>query len=782
MWGFLRRLAALAVVPALILPAPAVAGPVEQVSPWPGPYGPADGRTSTAETPSVPMVTPPVFIDDVVAPYRPFQEAQPRSFASTIDPAGHLLAILDPPIEQLEEVGSVLRAIDPATGGVVWTVPEVSRYCSPAVGPDGTVWITQSLEVGGYEGYFDAAPAALLGLDPVDGSVRHRLSLGEDEGTALLHCESSPTITTDGTVAFRERRLQDALRAVDGSSGTLRWTRTPADLGADWITGLVAEPASGHLLVGVIGHEDPEQPREEVLLLDADGTVLDRLAGHVVTSRTTAPHPAGGVVRSWLTLDADGTWHAWLARLDVVDDAIVLAWQVEMDPSMTGEGLIDPSIAVDAFSVAVAHGFAGLEVHDLEDGALRWAEPAGAYAHSGVVLDAGGHLLTITGPYDAPVLRRHDPDGPVDWEVRLTTLYPEIAAIDADGTIHISTAAPAAPGLQRIVEAPPLQPPAPAPTDLVRIAPDTTGGDVVAQAIATARAVFGDTPRHEVVLARSDVFADALAGASLAGGRIPILFTAGGPDESIDQRTLEEIERVLIPGGTVHILGGQSAVGIIAEVALQNGGFTLRRHEGHTRYETAAAIAEVIAERGPIEQVLLASGEDWPDAVTAGAYGAAQGVPVLLTPHDRLHPAAEAFLATHPDVDVVIVGGEAAVGEEVSDALPDVRRVAGPNRWATAAAVLEDLWLPLGDVGHVATVELGAGDAWAAALAAAVPSAAWRAPQVGLRSDEVPSETATVLEGLAPLAGVALFADATAVEEPVAEALAAYLSPATGRR
>ena len=60
-----------------------------------------------------------------------------------------------------------------------------------------------------------------------------------------------------------------------------------------------------------------------------------------------------------------------------------------------------------------------------------------------------------------------------------------------------------------------------------------------------------------VVLARADLFPDALAGAPLAvakGG--PLELTSLSGPSFIDPRTVTEIQRVLTPGKTIFVLGG----------------------------------------------------------------------------------------------------------------------------------------------------------------------------------------------------------------------------------
>jgi putative cell wall-binding protein len=190
------------------------------------------------------------------------------------------------------------------------------------------------------------------------------------------------------------------------------------------------------------------------------------------------------------------------------------------------------------------------------------------------------------------------------------------------------------------------------------------------------------------VLARADQFADALAGAPLAasvGG--PLLLTAS---DALPPATAEELRRALEPAAAVHILGGPAAVSEAVRREVQALGFRPVRHGGANRFETAAAVAvELPASTGAV----LASGVSFPDALAVSAPAARDGLPVLLTAQDRLpDPTATALMARESSA-VTIVGGPAAVGADVEAEVralgPDVERLAGADRYATAVAVLD---------------------------------------------------------------------------------------------
>lgn len=276
-----------------------------------------------------------------------------------------------------------------------------------------------------------------------------------------------------------------------------------------------------------------------------------------------------------------------------------------------------------------------------------------------------------------------------------------------------------------------------------------------------------------VVLARDDVFADALAGAPLTDAASCLLYTAGGPDEPLDPTTRAELDRVLAEGGAVRILGGVEAVSGTVEEELDGAGYDVERLFGATRYETAAAVARrVRAEQPGMTEVLLAYGGAFPDAVTVGAYGARTGTPIVLTDTASLHPAAAAVLSEGGTARTYVIGGTGVISETAAAAAPGHLRVAGPNRMATAADIATRLWD--GERSdEVVVANLESPDAWTLALAAAPLAARGGAPVLGVGSDRYPDETAAALRALSPRpATLAVVGASDAVPSHVASAVA----------
>ena len=151
---------------------------------------------------------------------------------------------------------------------------------------------------------------------------------------------------------------------------------------------------------------------------------------------------------------------------------------------------------------------------------------------------------------------------------------------------------------------------------------------------------------------------------------------------------------------------------------------TTIRLAGANRYSTAAAIA---TEVGCSNDIILASGENQPDALAAAALARAVQAPILLTPSTSLSPDASNVIgdcASGAAQTVHILGGESAVSASVAtlvDALPNVtvNRISGPNRYETAVEIANTVGAgAIGQFLNKRTVILASGTSYVDALAA----------------------------------------------------------------
>ena len=150
---------------------------------------------------------------------------------------------------------------------------------------------------------------------------------------------------------------------------------------------------------------------------------------------------------------------------------------------------------------------------------------------------------------------------------------------------------------------------------------------------------------------------------------------------------------------------------------------------------------------GPPQQVAIARAfgaegnptSAWADAVSAGGWAAATATPILLTTTDALHPAVQGWLDDRDVTRHVVLGGTAAVADAAVATLEGVERVAGPNRFASAVAIADDLWTSQVDGWLVTSGDHPSG--WAHALAAAGLSADRQSPLLLVETSRLPAET-----------------------------------------
>jgi putative cell wall-binding protein len=219
------------------------------------------------------------------------------------------------------------------------------------------------------------------------------------------------------------------------------------------------------------------------------------------------------------------------------------------------------------------------------------------------------------------------------------------------------------------------------------------GATRIETAVAISKDQFEGGFAPAAVLARADEFADALAGAALAEQvNGPVLLTDRA---TLTPATRTELQRATMPAATVYVLGGTSAIDDAVVQEIQSTGRRVQRVAGGDRAGTAAAVAR---ELPAPSSVFVVNGTSFADALGASSPSAARGMPVLLSALTSLPAATRAYLQDQQVDEAVVVGGPAVVSDEVItqlDALVgSVRRVAGTDRYTTAAAVAEAFFAP----------------------------------------------------------------------------------------
>lgn len=203
------------------------------------------------------------------------------------------------------------------------------------------------------------------------------------------------------------------------------------------------------------------------------------------------------------------------------------------------------------------------------------------------------------------------------------------------------------------------------------------GNDRVATAIATSQR--GWSQAKVVFLDEYDDYSDAIAATPLAVKLdAPILLTDG---DILDQRVEAELsrlkpEKVVLLGGT-----GQLRTGV--ESRLTGLKIPWTHLGGLDRYETSTLIAAQV----PSDSLIIANGDNFPDALSAASYAGIKQMPILLTSDRGVPKVISDYYQIHKPSQVIVIGGEGAVSSSAlqTKGIPISERLGGTDRFQTAA-------------------------------------------------------------------------------------------------
>lgn len=242
------------------------------------------------------------------------------------------------------------------------------------------------------------------------------------------------------------------------------------------------------------------------------------------------------------------------------------------------------------------------------------------------------------------------------------------------------------------------------------------------------------------ILARGDDFADALCAGPLAKKYgAPILLTQ--PDR-LNADVLAELKRLGVKN--VFIVGGTGAVSSNVEDALKSAGIIkAERIYGADRYETSVKIAEKL---GKFDKIALATGSDFPDALSISAVAAKLGMPILLTGKDSMPGKVKQYIDSKQISKTYVIGGTAVINDSIKNLAPNAVRLGGKDRYETNVLVMKEFAevLKFSDI-YLAIGEGPNGNEFADALSGAVLAAQTSSPVV-LVGKKLPDVTADFIK------------------------------------
>ncbi|MGD8194586.1 cell wall-binding repeat-containing protein [Herbiconiux sp. P18] len=192
-----------------------------------------------------------------------------------------------------------------------------------------------------------------------------------------------------------------------------------------------------------------------------------------------------------------------------------------------------------------------------------------------------------------------------------------------------------------------------------------------------------------VYLATGANYPDALSAGPAAvheGG--PLLLT---PGDSLPAAVRTEIER--LKPGKIVVVGGPASVS--ESVLLELTGIQKHtvRISGADRYEASRNLVRYAFGQVGAPAVYVATGANFPDALSAGAAGGAHAMPVLLVPGQSgsLDAATRQLLSDLGTARVIVAGGPNSVSpalyQALDEAVGDVQRLSGADRFEASVAI-----------------------------------------------------------------------------------------------
>jgi stage II sporulation protein D len=219
--------------------------------------------------------------------------------------------------------------------------------------------------------------------------------------------------------------------------------------------------------------------------------------------------------------------------------------------------------------------------------------------------------------------------------------------------------------------------------------------------------------------------------------------------------------RLVLPSTWVKDSGAQPTAALLP----------VQRLAGADRYATAVAVGKVAAPTATT--VVLVSGENdhLVDGMVSGPLAAKLGAPILLATSSALPAVTAAELTRRKATTVYLVGGASALGAGLEKSLAalgvtTVKRVAGADRFSTAAAVAQAMGVAAGTPAVVVN-----GTSLADAMAAAGPAAGAGRPILLVQAGAVPAATRAELTALGSKAvtvvgGTGVVSDAVLAQLP----------------
>ena len=202
----------------------------------------------------------------------------------------------------------------------------------------------------------------------------------------------------------------------------------------------------------------------------------------------------------------------------------------------------------------------------------------------------------------------------------------------------------------------------------------------------------------------------------------------------------------------------------------------IERIAGYDRFHTAVAISQKMF-AGNIENVILATGWEYADALVGASFAAKKNAPLLLTYKDNIPVSTYNEISRLNPKNIYVLGEEGAVSNTVISKLAplnkNVERVGGKDRYETNT-LINNLIYP--DKSSIKMVFIVTGEDFPDALGATGPAYKESSPIVLAQKDSISSASENYLKSLSSLEKIYIVGGEGVISKRVEEDLKKYAS------
>ncbi|KUO76261.1 MAG: N-acetylmuramoyl-L-alanine amidase [Desulfosporosinus sp. BRH_c37] len=237
-----------------------------------------------------------------------------------------------------------------------------------------------------------------------------------------------------------------------------------------------------------------------------------------------------------------------------------------------------------------------------------------------------------------------------------------------------------------------------------------------------------------VILCENSDYPDAIASTPFAVSlNAPILLSKGN---SIDPRVVNELKR--LKPQKIILLGGTACLQPSIEKELDNLALQWERIGGADRFETSILLAKHLSS----DTLILANGDDFPDALSAATFAGIKQIPIVLTSTTLPKSVIQYYQATGPK-HLIVIGGEVVIpsADLSKNNLTVETRLAGLDRYETNAKVTAYMK----DAYESDDLFLASGITFPDAVAGTVLASKFKAPLLLTEKEDIPPSVYTLM-------------------------------------